>query len=59
MTLGGAEQSVVADFDEAWGENVLQEAADELLGIEGAVAELVSGGLFVGESDLTIFPVTT
>jgi hypothetical protein len=37
VTLSGAEQTVVADFDEAWGEDVLQETADELLGAECAV----------------------
>lgn len=55
MTLGGAEQTVVADFDEAWREDVLEEAADELLCLEGAVLELVRGRLFVRESELIIF----
>src|SRR6266403_758214 len=58
MTLGGAEQTVVADFDEAWGEDVLQEAADELDGGDGAVLKLVSGGLFVRESDSALFQFT-
>ena len=56
--MSGTEQAVVTDLDEARWEDVLQEAADELLGIEGAVAELVSGRLFVGESDPTIFQLT-
>jgi len=30
--MGGAEQTVVADFSEAWREDVLLEAADELGG---------------------------
>jgi len=55
VTLGGAEQTVVADFDEAWREDVLEEAADELLCLEGAVLELVRGRLFVRESELIIF----
>ena|SRR6266566_5632828 len=58
MTLGGAEQTVVADFNEAWWEDVLQEAADELLGIEGAVLELVSGRLFIRESDVAVLQLT-
>ena len=49
--LGGAEQTVVADFDEARREDVLEEATDELFGGEGATLELVGGGLFVRESD--------
>jgi hypothetical protein len=55
LPLSGAEQAVVTDLDESLREDVLEEAPDELLGIEGAVLELVSGRLFVGKSDLTIF----
>ncbi len=58
LPLGGAEQAVVTDFDEAWRQDVLQETMDELLGGDGAVLELVSGGLLVGESDLAIFQLT-
>ena len=36
---------------------MLEEAADELLGAECAVAKLISGGLFVGERDVPIFQV--
>ena len=57
LPLSGAEQTVVADFDEAWWEDVLEEAADELLGAECAVAKLVSGRLFVDERDVPIFQV--
>ena len=53
-SLGGAEQTVVADLDEARREDVLEEAADELLGGESATHELVSGGLFVRESDFAM-----
>jgi len=48
MTVAGTEQTVVTDFDEACWEEVLQEAADELLRVECAVLELLSGRLFVG-----------
>ena len=58
LTMSGAEQTVVADFDEAWWEDVLEEAADELLGAEGALAKVVSGRLFVGESDLALLQFT-
>jgi len=54
LTLGGAEQTVVTDLDEAWWEDVLQETADELRGGDGAVLELIRGRLFVRESDLAI-----
>jgi hypothetical protein len=56
--LSGAEQAVVTDLDEAGGTDVLEEATDELLGREGATLELVSGRLFVRESDLAIFQLT-
>lgn len=54
LPVAGTEQTVVTNFAEAWWEHVLQEAADELLGVEGAVLKLVSGRLLVGESNLTI-----
>ena len=37
-----------------WWEDVLEEAADELFGGDGAMLELVSGRLFVRESDVAI-----
>ncbi len=49
--MSGAEQTVVTDLDEARREDVLEEATDELLGGDGATLELVSGRLFVSESD--------
>ena len=54
MTMGRAEQAVVTELDEARREDVLEEATDELLGGDGATFELVSGRLFVRESDLAI-----
>ncbi|MEK6283806.1 MAG: hypothetical protein AABN95_25905 [Acidobacteriota bacterium] len=55
--MSGAQQAVVTDFNEAWWEHVLEEAADELLGGDGATLELISGGVFVRESDLAIMEV--
>ena len=52
--MSGAKQAVVTDLDEAWWQDVLEEATDELLGGEGAILELISGGVFVGERDLAI-----
>jgi len=58
LTLGGAEQTEVADFDEARRQDVLQEATDELGGGDGAVLELRRGGLFVRESYLALLQFT-
>jgi len=55
MPMSGAEQAVVTDLDEAWWEDVLEEATDERLGGEGAMLEMVSGRLFVSESNVAIF----
>jgi hypothetical protein len=54
MTLSGAEQAIVTDLNEAWREHVLEEAADEFCGGDGAELELVSGRFFVRESDSAI-----
>ena len=43
MALRRTEETVVTDLDEAWREDVLQEATNELLGRDGATFELVSG----------------
>jgi hypothetical protein len=43
VTVVGAEQAVVTDFDEAWREHVLEEATNELFSGDGATLELVSG----------------
>ena len=53
--MSRAKQAVVTDFDEARGKDVLEEAADELFRGDGAVLELVSGRVFIGESDIAIF----
>src|SRR6266542_4814302 len=52
--MSGAEQTVVTDLDEPIREHVLEEAANELGGSDGATLELVSGRFFVRESDLAI-----
>ena len=36
QALGGAEETEIADLNEALGQNVLEEAVDELIGREGA-----------------------
>lgn len=55
--MSGAEQAVVTNLDEAWWEDMLEEATDELFGGDGAMLELISGRFFVGESDLAIMEV--
>ena len=54
LPLSRREQAIVTDLDEPIGEDVLEEAADELLGGESATLKLVSGGFFVSESDLAL-----
>ena len=54
MTLSGTEQTVVAHFDEALGQHVLQEAMDEGSGRQGASSELLGGRFLVLKSDLTV-----
>src|SRR3989449_7004106 len=55
MTITGTEQAEITDFDEARREDVLEEAADELLGGNGATLELAGSRFFVIESDVAIF----
>ena len=52
--MSGAEQAVVTHLDEPAGKHVLEEAPDELFSSDGATLELVSGRLFVSESDLAM-----
>src|SRR5438445_11456073 len=53
--MSGAQQAIVTDLDEVRREDVLEEATNELLGGEGTRLELVSGRLFVSESNVAIF----
>ena len=43
MSVRGSEQAVVTDFDEAFGQDVLKEAADKLIGGNGRESGLISG----------------
>ena len=54
MSVRGSEQAVVTDFDEAFGQDVLKEAADKFLGGNGRESGLISGRILVGKSDLAI-----
>jgi hypothetical protein len=53
--LGGAEEAEIADLDEAPGQDVLEEAVDELFGREGAEGGLAGRRRAVTESDLVVF----
>jgi len=57
LTISRAKQTIVTDLDEARWEHVLEEATDELFGGEGAMLELVSGRLFVSESDRAMLQI--
>ena len=54
MSVRGSEQAIVTDFDEAFGQDVLKEAADKLLGGNGRESGLISGRILVGKSHLAI-----
>src|SRR5262245_28409504 len=54
MSVRGSEQAVVSDFDEAFGQDVLKETADKLLGGDGRESGLISGRILVGKSDLAV-----
>ena len=49
-----AEKAKVAHFNKAFGQNVLEEAADELLGVEGAGLERAGVGGTVVKGDLAV-----
>ena len=50
----GAEEAVVADLLEAGGQDVLEEAAEELVGFEPEGAEPARSSLTIGEDDLVV-----
>ena len=52
--MGGSEETEVANLDKAFGENVLEEALDELLGGEGAAFELSGIRSAILERDLRL-----
>ena len=52
---GGTEKAIIPDFDKAFGQDVLQEAAHELEGSQGAAFDFTGLGIFVAKGDLSIF----
>jgi hypothetical protein len=55
QALRGAEEAEIADLDESPGQDVLEEAVDELFGGEGAIRVLASNGGAVAKGDLVVF----
>jgi hypothetical protein len=49
--IAGAEQTVVPDFDKAFGQGVLQETADEFCGGQGQVTPLFGAAVLIPEGD--------
>jgi len=54
MTITGAEQTIVTHLDEAWREDVLQEAADELFSGDRTTLNLIGGRFFISESEVAV-----
>jgi hypothetical protein len=52
VAIPGAEEAVISNLDETFGQYMLQETADELLGGEGANPGLTCAGLRVAKGDL-------
>jgi len=53
--LGRAEETEIADLDETLGQDVLEEAVDELFSREGAERDLAGSGRAVAKGDLVVF----
>ena len=51
----GGHKSIIADFDEAFWQYMLQEAVDEIKGGQGCCFPLVGVAVFKAEGDLIIF----
>ncbi len=54
VTLPGTEQAVVANFNEVRWQDMLEEAANELLGGKGAGLDLIGGRFLVLEGDVAV-----
>ena len=54
VTLARAEEAVIANLLKAFGQDMLQEAADELLGGEGAGFPVAGGAVTVAKGDLAL-----
>jgi hypothetical protein len=54
LAIGGSPEAVIADLVEALGQDVLQEAADELVGRQCHGPALVVPGVGIAEGDLSV-----
>lgn len=54
ILLGSAPESVAADFDKAFRQDVLKEAGDELLGWKRDAVQLLSAIIAIAKSDLPL-----
>jgi len=54
MAIPGAEDAVISNLDETFGQNMLQETANELVGGKGANPGLPCAGFSVAEGDLAM-----
>ena len=54
MTLARAEETVVADLLKTFGQDVLQEATDELLGGQATCFAVAAGAVAVAKGDLAV-----
>jgi hypothetical protein len=55
QALRGTEEAEITHLDEASGQNVLEEAVNELIGREGAELVLAGSGRAVAKGDLVVF----
>ena len=54
LLLGGAPESVAADFNKPFGQDVLEEATNKVMGAEGHVAQLLGPVIPIAKSDLAL-----
>jgi hypothetical protein len=54
LLLSGAPESVAADFNKAFGQDVLEEAGDEVLGREGYVTQVLGPVIPIAKGNLGV-----
>jgi hypothetical protein len=57
ISVFGAQESEVTDFQEAFGQDVLQESADEIESVERGASPLAAAALAITEGDLTVLRI--
>ena len=51
----GCHKSIIADFDESFWQDMLQEAVDKIKSRQGCCFPLIGGAVFKPEADLVVF----